>query len=1002
MRKAPGTLPTPEHSGQHSAGGRDFYSPNPSQEIYDREFNDIVRNNRELDEKGSRIINDNADMPTKSIDALRQKETQAARDSHRTNERNKQTSKTSSRRRFFGKSSLKKNTSLAAILVVLLGGGSLMTVLMSPSLIIVQMKEVLTQDLNDQLHSLNKREATLLRTKLKSTTKGSCGVVKINCRFSTMNDKQVENFKKAGIEVEREPMEKGFLNKRAKVTSMHFTDPDTGEKLSITSAEDLTKHSTSNVAFRAALLKGFNPTFAGFSDSVAMKVLRLAKASKSPKLAGDTEEERKKNLNSSVANGDEGSTNTLRPKTDKDGKPTGEYVDESGHTVSAAEAEVADGTASLTREVEKIGGASGLAKSIGKVAGVAGATGAADTACTAAATMRGTAALAKVARHYQAIRFAMFALLSMADKIKAGDADASEVETVGKMMTQQDLQETKVDESKIDQAGTAKNPPMIKNPDYGKSSFDGPGPQAALGNVTKLDARASRFSLGWGAVGTLDRINSLVNKAVAGPNATAKDVAARCRIVQNPIVRLGSLGIGIVAGIGSFGLWTAAQVAGSLAVSLALPYLMSQAADIIAGKSFQNLEGMDFGDGAFVGTSAYMGDIAQNSGMKPLSSQEAVDYTNTNRQEYANYTSTAQYMARTTPFDIYNQYSFLGSITRSLAPVAYNSRGIAALVPMQLASFVPAAFLGTTTAKADNTLQRFTQCPDPTYNELGIGADMFCNIRFGLSEQELAMDPLQNNQWMADTGNIDPASETGEPKDNGKDWNYVKFLKECANRTTGWGEEQDENSGTGADCLSKQNESMNQHFRIYTLDRRVNDAMDDEADDGASLPGTTGVGGGQTGAVSTSGWAYPTTLTATMSQGYKGSSHRGVDLANDLNAPIFAARDGKVVAAGPASGFGNWIVIESTVDGKTVNTVYGHMSADGVLVQRGDTVKAGQQIGKVGNDGESEGPHLHFEIWDGSRLNPSCTKNGTLETDDCSINPEPVLQQAKTSVGVAV
>ncbi|MQY28914.1 peptidoglycan DD-metalloendopeptidase family protein [Nocardia aurantia] len=100
----------------------------------------------------------------------------------------------------------------------------------------------------------------------------------------------------------------------------------------------------------------------------------------------------------------------------------------------------------------------------------------------------------------------------------------------------------------------------------------------------------------------------------------------------------------------------------------------------------------------------------------------------------------------------------------------------------------------------------------------------------------------------------------------------------------------------------------------------------------------------------------------------EGGFHAGVDLAAAEGTSIFAAADGTVAAAGPASGFGNWIVIDSDGPDGLVSTVYGHMYEWGVGVQAGQRVTAGQQIGRVGAAGEATGAHLHFEVVPGGRL----------------------------------
>ncbi|WP_309229908.1 M23 family metallopeptidase [Blastococcus sp. TML/M2B] len=88
-----------------------------------------------------------------------------------------------------------------------------------------------------------------------------------------------------------------------------------------------------------------------------------------------------------------------------------------------------------------------------------------------------------------------------------------------------------------------------------------------------------------------------------------------------------------------------------------------------------------------------------------------------------------------------------------------------------------------------------------------------------------------------------------------------------------------------------------------------------------------------------------------------GAMHWGLDLAAPLGTPIYAASDGVVVKAGRASGYGNAVYIQDA-DGNV--HIYGHMRY--YNVSAGDIVHAGDVIAKVGNEGQSTGPHLHYEI----------------------------------------
>ncbi|WP_233530264.1 peptidoglycan DD-metalloendopeptidase family protein [Antrihabitans stalagmiti] len=116
------------------------------------------------------------------------------------------------------------------------------------------------------------------------------------------------------------------------------------------------------------------------------------------------------------------------------------------------------------------------------------------------------------------------------------------------------------------------------------------------------------------------------------------------------------------------------------------------------------------------------------------------------------------------------------------------------------------------------------------------------------------------------------------------------------------------------------------------------------------------------------------TYSVTDHFGTRGGSHQGVDYAAAAGTAMFAAAPGNVVASGPASGFGQWIIIDSVdADGSPFSTVYGHIFPDDLRVKVGDVVKAGDHIAAVGYNGEVQPPgpggaHLHFEVWPGGRL----------------------------------
>ena len=89
----------------------------------------------------------------------------------------------------------------------------------------------------------------------------------------------------------------------------------------------------------------------------------------------------------------------------------------------------------------------------------------------------------------------------------------------------------------------------------------------------------------------------------------------------------------------------------------------------------------------------------------------------------------------------------------------------------------------------------------------------------------------------------------------------------------------------------------------------------------------------------------------------------GLNIAAPMETPVRAAENGVVAYAGnEIRGFGKLLLIKH--DGGLI-TAYGHNND--LLVRRGDVVRKGQVIARVGASGGVDVPQLHFEIRDGRR-----------------------------------
>lgn len=129
--------------------------------------------------------------------------------------------------------------------------------------------------------------------------------------------------------------------------------------------------------------------------------------------------------------------------------------------------------------------------------------------------------------------------------------------------------------------------------------------------------------------------------------------------------------------------------------------------------------------------------------------------------------------------------------------------------------------------------------------------------------------------------------------------------------------------------------------------------------------------------------------------------HQGVDYKGSYGTPVMAVANGVVTEAGYAGGWGNQIRIKHP---SGLITQYAHLSSIGV--KRGQSVKKGQVIGKVGSTGKSTGPHLHFGLMkNGQWINPTNLKMvaaeelTVIQLKDFGIQKERILALLKEHGG---
>ncbi len=696
------------------------------------------------------------------------------------------------------KNLVKKKGPLAAIITLVIGYFILMTIMLSPAYIIVQFKEALVDKLDLSLATMDTRTTKLLKSK---TTSGACNsIAPILCKYRTMSVKQVDNFKKAGIEV----ISGGTsLTGRIKPSEFKFR----GETIS---AKDFSNHVTINREFQKAVFRSYHPKFAGFADIMWNKAQRFLKIAESaiPDLRGSTFAEKVGDFDKNIAD----ETKPIDPDDiDTDRHPvTGETltddveldnlqksIDNYRAAYDAGEkAAKKAAEESATGTVDEIMSLSKKAVNFLKLSDTA------EMICNVYLAARAVSYASKIMRNVELAYYAND-FLKLADQIKAGGAsgvDSPNPETVAFYGTLLSSDVSTLDGSYEEKSATAS---------WGYR-------YAAYNEVGPMPMSAKSFTVGGGLPGVFGVITDEIN--------THPWVLSSCRFVTSWLGSLLNFVAGVVLTFFTGGAYAEVAMAGKVSAKVAVQAAKKVATDVGRGIAVSATErgfwlqvalevgmaylptllkdifiakltgpymiGANAGDALTSGASGIMAMSAKFGGNAPIGYDQAVDYADYSETVAQKYNSLYADNSIANQFNGMDRNTFMGKIVATLAPYASklsSLSGIFTSIASVSTKSLSSIFSPNSKAYYHSTEAEFKMCDDTEYEALGVATDPFCNVRYGIppdmlentDPEEVAANLLGEIRTL-DQGTVVPFIDATEGNPEPV---YEKFITNCINRT---------------------------------------------------------------------------------------------------------------------------------------------------------------------------------------------------------------------------
>jgi len=652
-----------------------------------------------------------------------------------------------------------KNRAKWKIISIIATGGIGVGAIFAPGAIagfgIEQFANMIDQKFGSNLHALSTRRMNKMflnrinDNKRVPSLKGMCGTVKVACRYGGMSNRAMKNFQeRTGATINKGRGISGLIPGRSSIDTITYK----GETMDAQTFYDrLMSNDARGQELRSMMQNAMKPKIAVWFNA---KMTRLFSFLGIDKAGGFIKEKTTDKIKEKIKARQKAQLGSVDPKSlqeNTNDKAANEKAQQANQNARNSVGGISDGktfngqTINPTNATEArnalshlgslSSGPGAVVSSIGKTLSV---TGMADNACMALNTISAVGYISKMLGSQQLIRFTT-TMLSARDGWKAGAATSEGFwDGLTRIL-------------------------FGKDPNSGKNAFESAGYAIMTGQIFD-PTETMEFRTGGGFVGWLVNLKDTILSFIPGGSSA-------CKIIQNPITRIGSLAVGIIASVFTFGGFdvgnAVANGALSMIIAAVISFMIPLAGNILTGNLVPDgIQGQAAGNATTSGAGALYGQNANAQGLSVMTKDQAVAFDKDVTQPYLAETQ-ADDRAQAGLFDLGDPYSLTGSILSGWLPYI-SDNALSTVMNFGSLAANPLGLIGkalSPKANAATAADYYNVCADDDYASMNIATDPFCNPVYGIPDNNLTnMNPDDVMLWML--GKSSQMSEQYIPSSN--------------------------------------------------------------------------------------------------------------------------------------------------------------------------------------------------------------------------------------------